>query len=83
MKVCHVSNATRVWVSLLEHVSYTGNKTSIGLHSDIKFKKLSLDLTQYYSIPENREFIGKSLSVINTKLLDCSSFYSHFLIFLF
>lgn len=57
MKVSHVSNATRLWVTLLEHTSH--NETiSLRLHSEIELKRLTLDLAQYYSASENRLFQG-------------------------
>ena len=71
MKVSHVSNATRMWVSLVEHTSLKDDKTSLGLHNVVLYKKLSLELTQHYSIPENRAFQGRVLFIQNS-VFDCS-----------
>ena len=62
MKVIHVSNATRLWVTLLEHCSHNNETTPLYFHSEIEFKRLSLDLAQYYSAPENRVFQGDAVT---------------------
>lgn len=55
-----MSNATRLWVSLLEHTPYTKGNDPVTIHDPFLFKKLSLDLAYYYSDKKNRKYHGTS-----------------------
>jgi len=57
VKISHVSNASRIWVSILDQSFHEDNGSS-----DIQYKKLSFELSEYYSIPENRTFYGNMLT---------------------
>ena len=59
IKVVHVSNATRLWVSILEHFPITRGGSSPYLHDPLVFKQLTLDLSHYYSEKENKKYHGK------------------------
>lgn len=58
VKVIHVSNASRLWVTILEHIPATKGDIPVPLHDPMEFKKLSLDLAHYYSIKDNKKYHG-------------------------
>ena len=59
-----MSNASRLWVALLEHTPYTKGCKKATIHDSFVFKKLCLDLAHYYSEKQNRKYHG-------TQMLDC------------
>lgn len=58
VKVCHVSNATRLWVSLLQHSPQHRGEKPVPCHDPSVFVKLTLDLAQFYSNPNNKRLHG-------------------------
>lgn len=58
VKVCHVSNATRLWVSLLQHSPRHRGEKPVPCHDPFVFVKLTMDLAQFYSSPENKRLHG-------------------------
>ena len=58
VKVCHVSNATRLWVSLLQHSPQHRGEKPVPCHDPSVFVKLTLDLAHFYSNPNNKRLHG-------------------------
>lgn len=58
VKVCHVSNATRLWVSLLQHSPQHRGEKPVPCHDPSIFVKLTMDLAQFYSKSENKTLHG-------------------------
>ena len=59
VKVCHVSNATRLWVSLLEHLPLRRGDPCAACHDRSVFTKVSLELAEYYADSNNRQLHGE------------------------
>ena len=54
----HVSNATRLWVSLLQHSPLCRGGAPVPSHDTSTIMKLSLDLADYYAAPEHKQLHG-------------------------
>ena len=59
MNVRHVSNATRLWVSLIQHCPEALGDDSVPGHDPGALVLLSLKLAKFYSEPENKSFQGE------------------------
>lgn len=59
VKVVHVSNASHLWVYLLDHFPLTRGCSPFYFHDPMQFKRLTLDLAQYYSNKENVKYHGE------------------------
>lgn len=70
VKVNHVSNASRLWVSILEHFPATKPAIPATVHDPMEFKRLSLDLAHYYSIKENKKYHGMCIYIGTPLLID-------------
>ena len=66
--MAHVSNATRLWVSLLQHSPLCRGGVPVPSHDASTIMKLSLDLADYYAFPDHRQLHGMYCSSVGPGL---------------
>lgn len=75
VKVHHVSNATRLWVSLLEHQPLEMENQTVPSLDPFFTMKLSLDLAVYHGGSNKQHLYGTYIVDCNIILLHVLEFY--------